>query len=323
MKAFHQLTSKGQIRRYHQMARVALDNYPITVNKLGCLSIRHNVMFRVDAREGQFILRIGYPGIRTRLMVESEMRWLDDMREAQIELNISYPVQTKTGVFVTESEIAGIPEKRQIVLLSYLPGQLINESPSTEKLYRFGKALAQLHRFSEDYSPAQAFMSFDNFRCDEWGGIDYLNEAHPLLPENQKSLFREAIVRSENALEQWRKREGLRLIHADLHLKNANWYRSDIGIFDFDDCRWGHRLQDWGVILATLKEKSDENDKLKAALIEGYQSKAVLTYSEQELSMAVLHRLMWGLTFVINHRPLKRQNTIDSVYQWLEKHFPG
>lgn len=323
MKSFHKLTQQGQIRRYHRMAQLTVNAYPIQANKLRCLSIRHNVIFRVEADEGLFILRIGYPGIRTKLMVESEMRWLNDMKQVSINLNFSHPIRAKTGEFVTEHEMEGIPEKRQIVLMTWLPGKLIASNPTEKKLYHFGKSLAQLHTFSENYAPSEPFMSFDNFSCDEWGGLAYLDEDNRLLSDKQKILFREVIDKAENALIYWREHEGLKLIHADLHLKNANWSQGEIAVFDFDDCRWGHFLQDWGVILSWFREKSAENQSLQDALLEGYQSERTLSYSEHDLRMATLHRVMAGLTFVINFRPLKRGAIITDTYQWLVANFSG
>lgn len=321
MKSFHKLTQQGQIRRYHKMARLALENYPLTIKNLRCLSIRHNVIFRVESDQGLFVLRIGYPRIRTKLMVESEMRWLEDMRQANIALNFSQVIPTNSGEFVTEYEIEGIPEKRQIVLMTYVPGKLIADNPTEKKLHQFGKALAQLHNFSEDYTPSEPFMSFDNFSCDEWGGLAYLDEGNTLLSEKEKNLFREVIDTAENTLIQWRERDGLKLIHADLHLKNANWFQGEIAVFDFDDRRWGHYLQDWGVILSWFRENSVENHSLQDALIKGYQSERPLSYTEQDLKMAVLHRVMAGLTFVINFRPKQGSDVIESTTDWLKNNF--
>jgi Ser/Thr protein kinase RdoA (MazF antagonist) len=166
-------------------------------------------------------------------------------------------------------------------------------------------------------------MTFDAFRCDEWGGLAYQEDEHPLLSTEQKSIFRQAIDKAESALVAWRKQDGLSLIHADLHLKNTNWYRGQIGVFDFDDCRWGHFLQDWGVILSWFQDDSDENKLLRNALIRGYESQRVLSYSEYDLKLAVLHRSMAGLTFMINFRPQSRQAAIYSTYQWLETHLEG
>lgn len=173
--------------------------------------------------------------------------------------------------------------------------------------------MAKLHTYAEGYQPASPFMTYDNFRCAEWGGLAFLDEESQLASAEQKAIFKEAITLSENALNQWRKRDGLALIHADFHLKNVNWYRGAVGVFDFDDCRWGHFLQDWGVILTWIHDKPT----LYEAFINGYQSQRTIPFAERDFTLARIHRLMVGLTFVVNYRPHNAQITVETAYNTL------
>lgn len=316
MEAFETLTPLGKMRRYHQMAHFALQAYPLTINKIHCLTIRHNIIFRVDAKEGIFVLRIGYPEIRSALMVASEMQWLDDMRHT-VDLKLSYPIRTKSNQLMLSCELDGIPAKRHIVVMHWLKGKTVETTPTTKKLYEMGSTLATLHNFAQEYRPSLPFMDYDNFRCDEWGGLEYLNEQNLSLSVEQQKLFRDAISFSENALNDWRKRDGLMLIHADFHLKNVNWYRGKIAVFDFDDCRWGHVLQDWAVILAWL----EQHLTLREAFMQGYERQRAISFSNKDLKLALVHRMMVGLTFVVNYRPQKAQAVISDSYRKLQNIF--
>jgi Ser/Thr protein kinase RdoA (MazF antagonist) len=59
------------------------------------------------------------------------------------------------------------------------------------------------------------------------------------------------------------------LIHADLHLDNALFWRGDVRVIDFDDCGFGYWLYDIAVSLWELRRR-DDYGQFRAALINGY-----------------------------------------------------
>jgi Ser/Thr protein kinase RdoA (MazF antagonist) len=59
------------------------------------------------------------------------------------------------------------------------------------------------------------------------------------------------------------------LIHADLHLGNALFWRGEVRVIDFDDCGFGYWLYDIAVALWELRYRNDYED-FRSALIEGY-----------------------------------------------------
>ncbi len=59
------------------------------------------------------------------------------------------------------------------------------------------------------------------------------------------------------------------LIHADLHLDNALFWRDNVRVIDFDDCGFGYWLCDIAVSLWELRHRNDY-EQFRAALIEGY-----------------------------------------------------
>ena len=66
------------------------------------------------------------------------------------------------------------------------------------------------------------------------------------------------------------------LIHADLHLGNALFWRDDVRVIDFDDCGFGYWLYDIAVALWELRHRNDY-EQFRAALIEGYTQHRSLT----------------------------------------------
>lgn len=59
------------------------------------------------------------------------------------------------------------------------------------------------------------------------------------------------------------------LIHADLHLGNALFWRGEVRVIDFDDCGFGYWLYDIAVALWELRYRNDYED-FRSALIDGY-----------------------------------------------------
>jgi Ser/Thr protein kinase RdoA (MazF antagonist) len=59
------------------------------------------------------------------------------------------------------------------------------------------------------------------------------------------------------------------LIHADLHLGNALFWRGGVRVIDFDDCGFGYLLYDIAVALWELRYRNDYED-FRSALVGGY-----------------------------------------------------
>ena len=59
------------------------------------------------------------------------------------------------------------------------------------------------------------------------------------------------------------------LIHADMHLGNALFWRGEVKVIDFDDCGFGYWLYDIAVSLWELRHRNDY-EHFRSALIDGY-----------------------------------------------------
>ena len=120
MKAFNNLTQRGQIIRLKELANAALQRYDIGEVPLRFLSNTDNTVFRVDraTEESQqienpnvprrFILRITRPGKYPAKMIRAELLWLSALQN-QANLVVPEPVPASDGTFVQEISVAGIP----------------------------------------------------------------------------------------------------------------------------------------------------------------------------------------------------------------------
>lgn len=321
MKPFDKLTQQGQIKRYHKLAHKALQHYPITVKKIRCITVRYNVIFRVDAKEGIFALRISGEQRRTALQIRSEMQWLEAICQ-DTDIKTACPIRTKDNQLLVTVEDSSIPHARHATLTQWLYGTLLSAKPTVSKLRQLGQALAKLHQHSEQYLPDGEFMTFDYYGIDEWGCTDYLNSEHPLITDEQRELFRYAIAQSEAVYKQLRdEAPRLYLINNDLHLSNSIAYRGEVAVFDFDDCRWGHFIQDFPPTLHWLYAYPNQAE-LEEAFLAGYCDIKAIPFDEILFKYAIMYRTMIFVNFVMHYRqhlPEIVQKSITQSADWLKK----
>ena len=83
------------------------------------------------------------------------------------------------------------------------------------------------------------------------------------------------------------------LIHADLHLDNALFWRDDVRVIDFDDCGFGYWLYDIAVSLWELRQR-DDYKQFRAALVDGYTQHRPLPPGGLAHLVDILPRLRGG-----------------------------
>ena len=164
-------------------------------------------------------------------------------------------------------------------LLRWVPGRCYSRGLTPGRLIQLGEFLAQLHNHGETYTarltfPAERVAYTPEF--EQWINIDM---EHPeWFSQDEKLILRKAAYRARSALRTYSEmQKDFGLIHGDFHLANYVFYRGQAGAFDFDDCGWGHYLQDIAAALAYVKHPvfwsgrdSGEYAALEQAFVKGY-----------------------------------------------------
>ena len=163
MKAFFNLSQRGQIIRLRKLPNAALQRYDIGEVSLHFLSNTDNAVFRVDRTmeksqqienpnvPRQYILRITPPEKYPPEVIRSELLWLSTLR-TQANLVVPEPVLAADGTFVQEVPVAGVPQPRHCVLFRWIHGRFRNHDLLTPKeLERVGSFIARLHRHAETF----------------------------------------------------------------------------------------------------------------------------------------------------------------------------
>ena len=287
MKPYEELTHLGRVRRFRQLASVALAAYGSVDANFRLFRQAGNTLFRVFASDtnparaagalyesGQYLLRIHHPGYQSAEAIELELAWLAAMcRDAN--LPVPEPVPTADGRLLTQVSIPGIPGKRNCSLLRWLKGRFLTEGIGVQHYKAQGRLMARLHDYAADWQPPSGLTKrrYDwngLFKDDSGTGVP-ASEAWALMPKPYQEPFKivaRRVRRVMNKLGQSPDVYGL--IHADLGVDaNVLFWRGEARAIDFDESGFGYWVYDLAIALEHCREDA-EYPKIRDALLNGY-----------------------------------------------------
>lgn len=269
------------------LAEEAIRNWPITLKSVTLAALRENAVFRVEAEEGVFALRLHCKGYRTDAELLSELQYMAALSEQGI--GVPQPVAGQSGHYVQHQD------QTQVSLLTWLPGRPLGKSGApldlperTGTFERFGRLIASMHTATD------AWRQPDGFTRQPWGLEGLLGERpqwgcfweNPFLMIEEKKILRE--TRDKLCIELGTGTFDTGLVHADLVSENILLEDDELRIIDFDDCGFGYRLQDIATALVKHEAEPDFED-LKQALFAGYQSQRELHTDHVDTFLLLRH----------------------------------
>ena len=150
MKAFKELTHRGQARRLRRLAQAALEQFGLGDAKLAFVAYSENAVFRVDApRESvyagaRYSLRVHRPGHQTEDSLDSELAWMGALRR-EAKLPTPEPQPSLDGRLRIPVSASGIPGPRNCSLLSWVQGRRIIRGVRPAHFIAIGELIARLH----------------------------------------------------------------------------------------------------------------------------------------------------------------------------------
>jgi len=279
-KEFYNLTYYGRARRLRKMGRLALEQYPIQVDRLRMITIETNGIFRVDTKDGtRYMLRISDPkGTHEEAEIRSEIAWLNALSQ-ETDLCIPAPVQNSMGDYVTPIRMQGVPEERFCTVFSWIQGRDLAEQINPANLSRLGEVTAQLHAHGRVFQPPRDFKVRRLDRVFPYANPDFeqvepvilFDEGlEPVVSHEQRLIFEKSAAVVQEELDRlYNSGEPVSLLHGDLHQWNVKIYRGRMSILDFEDLMWGYPIQDIGTTWMHFFEEPGAEQLLRAYK-EGY-----------------------------------------------------
>jgi len=324
---YEHLTRLGKIRRLRNVVYKALENYDIDVVKVKFLTIATNTMFVVWAKTGEkFVLRIYSDEETTLKENQAEIFWLTALLR-DTELKVSEPVARRDGEFISIVNVQDVPPERRCVLFKWVPGSTLEENLSPENYQLLGQSLAKLHLHAESLNPLPRGIN-----PKRWDKVFYYPDepvvynkpeySHLFSIEDIKTIDL-AIREAERVFrEMFSDRDGLILIHGDLHFWNVHCHRGELHLIDFEDVNLGYPVQDIAVTLSYGRQRDDYGE-LKESFERGYTLiREWPENNQQVIKTLMIARLIMFINYVarIDEQP---GEYIDSRMKEVRKYLAG
>ena len=263
---YGELTMRGQVHRLRQVALEAIDAYPFEVRRLRLLLHAYNTTFRVDTTDGRrFALRINTNSLKSEANLHAEVAWLDAIAR-ETDVVVPVPQRTRSGRLWAEVWCEPLGRSLPVVVMSWLPGRDLDDRDPREGIRALGRTMAQLHDHALTWTPPTGaeFPAHDHVLFDI---PNVLATDHPLLTDDSRALFAEALEHTQAAYELVTAAGPVIPIHADLHGSNAKWLHGRLAVFDFDDAAVGAPVHDLAISAYYVRD----DDAAERALVEGYE----------------------------------------------------
>lgn len=244
------MTHLSQLRRYRKIATQAVAHYPLTNVKLDYLGFTENVVYKITANEGKFLLRIHAASFRTQNAIKQELAFINLLR--------------KHGGFDLQEPLTSINDQplvtidgETISMLRWQDGQKRHKSIKTRHFIILGQYLSKLHQFADENR-----SQIKNNLREYWTAEKLIGQA-PILGDFDgleavegfnRSIFEASRTQTLAKLQQHEtKNPNLQgMIHADLHFSNILWRGDNLLPIDFDDCGIGSFLHDLAIPIISI-----------------------------------------------------------------------
>jgi Ser/Thr protein kinase RdoA (MazF antagonist) len=289
------------------LAAAALGRFGLSESATATLcNVSENHTYRVEDPESEraYALRVHRPGYRTAQQIESELQWVDALREDGA-VDTCVPVPAPGGERVVSVSVDGLGE-RNVVLWEWLPGSEPDpEGDAVLDGFRvLGAVSARMHAHARAWLPPAGFdrPAWDYHHTlgaeGHWGawqdGLGIGAEERALL-DRLDATIRERLA----AYGQSDDRFGL--VHADIRLANLLVDEGHVRVIDFDDSGFAWFMYDFATTVSFM-EDHPRVPELRDAWLEGYRSVAPLAAADEaELDTFVMLRRLLLVAWIGSH----------------------
>ena len=320
----HDLSAADVAARLEPVARRALVEYGVSEDAaLTLLNVSENATYAVDdpASGRRTILRVHRHGYHDAVEIESELAWLDALREdARIRTPRVLPAPSGRRLLALPED--GAPTPRYVVHFEWLPG--VEPTPGDEGLPAsfelLGSITARMHNHVRGWSPPPGFARFawdhpgafgPDARWGRWQDGVAVGPAERQVLGRLDDVLRRRLQRFGSGPERYG------LIHADLRLANLlvdGAQRGDVAVIDFDDCGWGWFLYDFGAAVSFF-EHDPRIPELTDAWLRGYRTVRELpAEDEAEIPTFVMMRRLLLVSWIGSHAGTELAQSMGAEY---------
>lgn len=299
------------------LAERALTRYPAVLRgRLSLLCRSENATFLLEAAGKRYALRLHRADYHQRADIESELHWLDALRQTGID--VPEAVCDSEGQSV-QTLVLDDGSVRHAVLFHWIEGEMPGTDVDPRAFRQLGNITARLHQHSRSWQRPAGFQRiiWDHHTMvspqSHWG--DWRDA--PNLRQGDRAIVEQAIVRVGDEMVAFGKdpqRYGL--IHADLRLTNLLQHKGQTRVIDFDDCGFGWYLHDLAAAISFV-EHHPRAPEWVDHWISGYEQVAHISDAEQEkVATLLIQRRIQLLAWAGSHAETEMAQSLGS--QWAD-----
>lgn len=286
-----------------QLAEQALRQYPPALQgDLSLICRSENATFVVRLADGnRLALRVHRDNYHQRHEIESELAWLDSLRDTGIQVPEALASSRGQRVLTVAVDQQ---HSRHVVLFKWIAGEMPTTEVDPRAFAQLGEVTARLHQHSKSWEKPAGFkrivwdhqtMIGENGHWGRW-------QDAPGLRTEDCPLIEKTLARVDRILQKYGKsprRYGL--IHADLRLTNLLLHKGETRVIDFDDCGMGWYMHDAAAAISFVEHHPRAQEWVEHWLA-GYQR--VLPLEEDCLAVIpsmIIQRRIQLLAWVGSH----------------------
>ncbi|WP_299897526.1 phosphotransferase [uncultured Ruegeria sp.] len=270
-----------------QIVEQALTLWELVDSEWSLVAARENCVYRVQAGQTAYALRLHRKGLRTDVELRSELQWMAVLGKNGVGVPTPVPAADRRYLHLVD----GI----QVDMLNWLPGSPLGATGSALEqrdrngvFHTIGRETARLHDISDQWTRPHDFTRWSWDRSGLLGDTPLWGRfwENPTLGKTDRSLFLAFRDVADRDLQRVEKQLDCGLIHADLVRENIMVDGDKLWLIDFDDSGFGFRLFDIATILLKNLREPDFN-QLHDALLAGYRSERTICTTQLDLFMAL------------------------------------
>lgn len=325
MKAFKDLTSRGQVRRIRPMATSLLEKHRRPYDSLKLIHHGENTTFRAKYKGQNYLCRIHRPGYQTLETIRSEMEFIEHYRA--FGLNVPKPIAIADEPISSAVQLLDAPNvaDRFGVLFNWIQGR-IQEKSSKKSAAKVGAFMAKMHLASEAFNPSESF-----FRplLDSQGLYKIMGGDVSVFSKSDQELIATVQKQANARLEEiGQGKKSFGMVHCDFHAGNRLVQNGEVAAIDFDDCGWSWFIYDIAVCLSYHQSQAD-HEELTHLFFEGYRSvRPISEFEEESLDLLIQVRYIQILLWIqgrsdnpsfVKRLPKYVEYTRDALTEFLDK----
>jgi Ser/Thr protein kinase RdoA (MazF antagonist) len=292
--------------KLHEFAvdAVAKFGYPKD-SKISLLNISENATFKVtDSTSGNdSILRIHRPFYHTKQAIQSELDWVQALREIQLVRTPAILPSGSGEQVILAEDSAG--EQRHAVMFEFMPGIEPTEDRLVDDFKTLGAITARLHDHAKQWKVPSNFSRFTwDFETalgpnGHWGSW---RDGLAMGPSELEILGRLSDTLGIRLERFGKSKERFGLVHADMRLANLLVAGSDVTVIVFVDCGLIWFMYDLGSSVSFI-EDHPLIPEMTSSWVDGYRSVANLSKEEvDELPTFIMFRRLLLVAWVGSHQ---------------------